>query len=73
MALAEHQNMIQTLSPYGSHEKFGDGVRFQRAYRSPKGRSLPLSGHSIHSYGLERQLGKIGGSVCQATGWDAAL
>ncbi len=34
VALAQDQDVIQTLSPYGSHETFGDSVCFRRAYRS---------------------------------------
>ena len=33
VALTEYKDVIQTLSSYGAHEAFGDGVGFWRAYR----------------------------------------
>lgn len=33
VALTEYKDVIQTLSSYGAHEAFGDGVGFRRAYR----------------------------------------
>ena len=35
VALTEYKDVIQTLSSYGAHEAFGDGVGFRRAYRRP--------------------------------------
>jgi hypothetical protein len=35
VALAQDENVLQTLAPHGSHEPFGKGIRLGRAYRSP--------------------------------------
>ena len=33
VTVAQDEDMVQTLSSYGSDEAFSDGVRFRRAYR----------------------------------------